>query len=85
MLCMFKKCESLESLNLSSFKNSDREIVMIQMFDGCKSLKVLDLSSFNAKNKMPMDNIFRGCESLTKKMIKSKNKQLKEEINFLKI
>ena len=82
MLCMFKKCESLESLNLSSFKNSDREIVMIQMFDGCKSLKALDLSSFNPKNKMPMDNIFRGCESLTKKMIKSKNKQLKEEINF---
>ena len=83
MLCMFNKCESLESLNLSSFKKTNNNVLlMMNMLDGCKSLKTLDLSSFKPKYKMPMSDIFRGCNSLTKKMIKTKNKQIKEEINF---
>ena len=61
---MFYGCESLESLNLSSF-NTNKVIRMAGMFGECISLVSLDLSNFNTDEVTDMDYMFYGCTSIT--------------------
>ena len=62
---MFSGCESLTSLDLSSFDT--RNVTnMDRMFCSCKSLTSLDLSSFDTKNVTNMDGMFIFCNSMTR-------------------
>ena len=60
---MFLGCESLTSLDLSSFNTANVE-EMYGMFDGCSALEELDLSNFNTANVKYMDYMFIGCSAL---------------------
>ena len=60
---MFFFCDSLETIDLSSF-NTNNVTNMMNMFSYCKSLKSIDLSSFNTDNVTNMYGMFWGCESL---------------------
>ena len=73
MSLMFSYCESLKSLDLSSF-NTTNVNKMESMFRSCSLLKSLDLSSFDTTNVKNMDDMFLGCPSLKKGNVKiSKN------------
>ncbi len=61
---MFEGCESLTSLDLSSFDTS-KVTDMGSMFSGCKFLTALDLSSFDTSKVKSMSHMFLNCESLT--------------------
>ena len=61
---MFANCDSLRSLDLSSF-NTDSVTNMWAMFVGCKKLTTIDLSSFNTSNVTNMARMFSGCDTLT--------------------
>ena len=61
---MFYGCNSLTSLDLSSF-NTSAVTDMSYMFCGCNSLTSLDLSSFNTSAVTRMYSMFYGCNSLT--------------------
>ena len=80
---MFRGCESLKSIDLSSF-NTNNVINMSGMFFGCESLKSIDLSSFNTNNVTNMSSMFSGCKYLKKENIKiNKNeKRILNEFNF---
>lgn len=64
MQYMFSNCESLETLDLSTF-NTENVTNMSNMFYYCKSLKSLNLSSFNTSKVNYMGSMFSNCESLT--------------------
>ena len=64
MDCMFRGCESLAALDLSSFDTS-KVTDMSCMFYVCASLTSLDLSSFDTSKVTKMGEMFSGCESLT--------------------
>ena len=70
---MFKKCNSLKSIDLSSF-NANSLNNMIFMFDECYSLESVNLSSFNTTNVKDMWKMFYGCSSLKRENIKINNK-----------
>ena len=61
---MFSGCDSLKSINLSSF-NTSKTTNMGNMFEGCSSLININLSSFNTCNTTNMAFMFKGCSSLT--------------------
>ena len=61
---IFQNCESLISLNLTSFYTPNVEI-MWDMFKGCSSLKSINLSNFNTAKVTDMESMFEGCSSLT--------------------
>ena len=61
---MFYGCESLTSLDLSSFDTS-KVTWMGGMFSGCSSLTSLDLSSFDTTKVKNMCSMFFNCKSLT--------------------
>ena len=61
---MFNDCESLTSLDLSSF-NTSLVTNMSSMFFGCASLTSLDLSSFNTSLVTNMGSMFYGCYKLS--------------------
>ena len=63
MSFMFYGCNSLTTLDLSSFDTSN-VTDMYSMFDECNSLATLDLSSFNTSNVSNMSFMFRNCWSL---------------------
>ena len=60
---MFRYCNSLTSLDLSSF-NTEKVTSMADMFDNCSKLTDLDLSSFNTENVMNMSYMFYNCSKL---------------------
>lgn len=61
---MFCQCESLESLDLSSF-NTENVENMERMFSDCHNLRELNLSSFNTERVDNMNHMFNCCcESL---------------------
>ena len=60
---MFNDCESLTSLNLSSF-NTANVTEMRAMFRRCKALTALDLSSFNISKVIDMEAMFEGDDNL---------------------
>lgn len=64
MQYMFSNCESIETLDLSTF-NTENVTNMSDMFYYCKSLKSLNLSSFNTSKVNYMGSMFSNCESLT--------------------
>lgn len=64
MQYMFSNCESLETLDLSTF-NTENVTNMSNMFYYCTSLKSLNLSSFNTSKVNYMGSMFSNCESLT--------------------
>ncbi len=64
MQYMFSDCESLETLDLSTF-NTENVTNMSNMFYYCTSLKSLNLSSFNTSKVNYMGSMFSNCESLT--------------------
>lgn len=64
MQYMFSNCESIETLDLSTF-NTENVTNMSNMFYYCKSLKSLNLSSFNTSKVNYMGSMFHDCESLT--------------------
>ena len=61
---MFNNCQSLTSLDLSSF-NTAKVTNMDDMFISCSSLTSLDLSSFNTAKVENMRGMFYGCSGLT--------------------
>ena len=61
---MFRRCQSLVSLDLSSFDTSSVTNMSI-MFMSCKALTSLDLSSFDTSNVTKMNMMFMSCEALT--------------------
>ena len=61
---MFFECESLESLDLSSFDTRNVKN-MKEMFFRCKSLKSINVSSFDTGNVTDMSEMFWDCCSLT--------------------
>ena len=61
---MFEGCESLTSLDLSSFDTSKVKS-MSHMFLNCESLTSIDLSSFDISKVTEMRWMFSGCSSLT--------------------
>ena len=64
MSYMFDGCNTLTSLDLSSFDT--RNVAnMSYMFDGCNTLMTLDLSSFDTSKVTTMDGMFGGCKALT--------------------
>ena len=73
---MFSYCESLESIDLSSF-NTNNVNNMSGMFRYCESLKSIDLSSFNTNNVTNMSYMFNHCESLKIENIKIKKNEEK--------
>ena len=64
MSSMFEFCESLTSLNLSSF-NTAKVTDMSSMFEFCESLTSLDVSSFNTAKVTDMYRMFNFCARLT--------------------
>ena len=74
---MFFVCKSLAILDLSIF-NTQNVKNMSYMFFGCKTLIFIDLSSFVTKNVI-MTDIFNGCNSLKKKFVITKDKNILEE------
>ncbi|MCR4818708.1 MAG: BspA family leucine-rich repeat surface protein [Fretibacterium sp.] len=63
MSAMFRKCEKLKSLDLSSWDISS-VTDMNEMFEYCYELKSLDLSGWNTANVKNMNAMFLGCRSL---------------------
>ena len=61
---IFQNCESIVSLNLTSFYTPQVEI-MWDMFKGCRNLEVLKIQNFNTSNVIDMESMFEGCSSLT--------------------
>ena len=64
MSYMFMNCESLTSLDLSSF-NTENVTDMACMFEYCYDLVSLDLSSFNTSKVTDMACMFAWCSSLS--------------------
>ena len=63
MRYMFCNCESLTSIDLSSF-NTSQVTLMYGMFRNCSSLTSLDLSSFNTAIVTHMNWMFQECTNL---------------------
>ena len=64
MSSMFYYCNSLTSLDLSSF-NTSSVTTLAGMFNGCSGLTRLDLSSFKTSKVTGMQAMFYGCSELT--------------------
>ena len=64
MFRMFQGCNSLISLDLSSFDTSS-VTDMGEMFDSCSRLTNLNLDNFDTSQVANMVGMFRGCHSLT--------------------
>jgi surface protein len=64
MSSMFRYCQGITSLDLSSFDTSN-VTNMYNMFYYCNSLTSLDLSSFDTSNVTNMSSMFRDCRGLT--------------------
>ena len=64
MSSMFSFCNSLTSLDLSSF-NTSQVTDMSSMFSRCSSLTTLDLSNFDTLKVTNMLSMFNNCNSLT--------------------
>ena len=60
----FQNCESLITLDLSSFYTPQVEI-MWDMFKNCKKLRSINIGNFDTSKVTDMESMFEGCESLT--------------------
>ena len=64
MYCMFYKCSSLTSLDVTHF-NTANVTYMSNMFYNCSKLTSLDVTKFNTEKVADMSNMFYGCSKLT--------------------
>ena len=69
---MFAWCDSLQSVDVSSF-NTANVTDMIAMFACCEQLSSLNLSHFSTSNVTLMSNMFVGCHQLTSLDVSSFN------------
>ena len=60
---MFRGCESLTELDLSS-SNAEKVTTMMEMFSGCNALSMLNLSGFKTGALTDMHSLFINCHSL---------------------
>lgn len=63
LYAMFKGCESLTELDLSS-SNAEKVTDMLEMFSGCNALSILNLSGFKTGALTDMRYLFTSCYSL---------------------
>lgn len=70
MYMMFYGCESLKTLDLSSFDTS-KVTDMSSMFEDCYKLASLNLNSFNTQKVGDMKYMFSNCKKLKKLDLKS--------------
>ena len=77
MECMFYKCSSLISLDLSSFE-TENVISISYMFNSCTSLSELNLSNFNTKNCFRFTSMFTGTKKIKVTINKDNNPILVE-------
>ena len=82
MSSMFESCESLTSLNLSSF-NTAKVTDMYRMFNFCARLTSLDLSSFNTANVTNMRNMFSNCDWFTSLDVSSFNTAKVTDMSYM--
>ena len=61
---MFKDCNLLTFINISSFRGTNVTTTK-EMFSGCFSLTSLDLNNFDVSSATNMESMFYGCESLS--------------------
>ena len=82
MMCMFRGCSCLTSLDVSNF---DTSLVtnMSYMFYGCNNLTSLDLSNFNTSQVTDMYATFKGCKSLTSLNLSSFNTSKVNTMSFM--
>ena len=82
---MFSDCNSLASLNLSSF-NTLHVTYMNGMFSDCHSLTSLNLSSFNTSSAINMSQMFYNCLTIEilnlNKIIRYKNNKISSRYIF---
>lgn len=64
MTAMFRECERLKSVNLSSF-NTSKVQNMTWMFDDCYHLEDLDIKNFDTSNVEEMHSMFGDCQYLS--------------------
>jgi surface protein len=63
MSSMFSMCQSLTSLDLSTF-DTKKVTNMNDMFGGCSKLQMVDVTSFDISNVTDMGGMFMGCQKL---------------------
>ena len=63
LYAMFRGCESLTELDLSS-SNAEKVTNMMEMFSGCNALSILNLSGFKTGALTDMHSLFINCHSL---------------------
>lgn len=61
---MFNNCESLQTVDLTSFDTSN-SVSFSKMFYGCSSLENVDVSQFETSKALYFDNMFAFCRKLT--------------------
>ena len=82
MSSMFEFCESLTSLDVSSF-NTAKVTDMYRMFNFCARLTSLDLSSFNTANVTNMRNMFSNCDWFTSLDVSSFNTAKVTDMSYM--
>ena len=60
---MFKGCDALTTLDISTFDTTAAKN-MSSMFDGCRKLTNIDLSKVNTKNVTSLNGMFNDCNNL---------------------
>ena len=83
MSSMFYNCQSLTSLDLSSF-DTKNVTNMYCMFYNCQSLASLDLSSFDMRNVLFWGYMFAGCTNLKEIIMRGCDKETIEKISRVK-
>lgn len=63
LYAMFRGCESLTELDLSS-SNAEKVTNMMEMFSDCNALSILNLSGFKTGALTDMHSLFNNCHSL---------------------
>jgi len=86
MAQMFKNCENLKELDLSSFDTHNMK-KMNEIFNGCCILVNLNLSSFNYDKIQDLESIFDHCYNLGKIKINKNSEKIRKLVNenFIKL
>lgn len=83
MNSMFTKCNSLETLDLSSF-NTEKVTDMQTMFEGSTNLRTINLpKGFIGSNVTDLNGMFRGCVSLTELDLSGSNAEKVKNMNSM--
>lgn len=69
---MFYGCESLQTIDLSSFDTSN-SVEFTRMFSGCSNLENIDVSQFDTSKALYLNEMFTGCRKVTELNVSSFN------------